>query len=306
MLGRGQISVILVIGIVSIGTFSSFAQTQETISVATSKKSYNEGDTIVIYGQVSSIELDTPITVQIFHQGNLVDIVQGKVAQDGKFTLTILAHGQPWQQNGTYIVRASYGASYMVETSFEFFASQSVSEFSVKTDKSLYQDGNTITVSGFIKNLNLDYPVQLVLHVFDPTGNLVTISQVNPKTDGTYLTTIIASGTYKVSGEYTVQALYSGQKATTTFQFAGGPGYTPPPVVEPPPVVVEPKPTPTPSPEPEPIQSDVDSLKKQVVELKLENKELKTQIDELNLKIENLTKVLLEQLKVIYEWVVSR
>ena len=97
MLRKWYILAILVIGIFSIGTFSSFAQTQETISVTTNKKSYNEGDTILIYGQVSSIELDTPVTVQIFHQGNLVEIVQSKVAQDGKFTLTILANGPTWQ-----------------------------------------------------------------------------------------------------------------------------------------------------------------------------------------------------------------
>ena len=121
----------------------------------------------------------------------------------------------------------------------------SIPPLSVKTDLPLYADGNTITVSGFIKNLNIDYPVDLTLILRDPTGNLVSISQITPKADGSYETTFIASGTFKVGGEYSVQASYSGQKATTTFQFVGGPGYVPPPVVEPPPVVVEPEPEPT-------------------------------------------------------------
>ncbi|MGI0064242.1 MAG: thrombospondin type 3 repeat-containing protein, partial [Nitrosopumilaceae archaeon] len=131
MLRIKHIFVILVIGIISISTFSSFAQTEETISVTTSKKSYNEGDTIVIFGEVSSIELDTLVTIQIFHEGNLVDIVQSTVAQDGKYTHTMLAEGPLWQKDGTYIIRASYGANYMVETSFEYTTKLSVND----TDK---------------------------------------------------------------------------------------------------------------------------------------------------------------------------
>ena len=122
----------------------------------------------------------------------------------------------------------------------------SIPPLSVKTDLPLYADGNTITVSGFIKNLNIDYPVDLTLVIRDPTGNLVSINQITPKADGSYETTFIASGTFKVGGEYSVQASYSGQKATATFQFVGGPGYTPPPPTP------EPEPTPTPEPEPEP------------------------------------------------------
>jgi len=118
----------------------------------------------------------------------------------------------------------------------------SIPPLSVKTDLPLYADGNTITVSGFIKNLNIDYPVDLTLIIRDPTGNLVSISQITPKADGSYETTFIASGTFKVGGEYSVQASYSGQKATSTFNFVGGPGYTPPP--PPPEETTEPPPPP--------------------------------------------------------------
>ena len=130
----------------------------------------------------------------------------------------------------------------------------SIPPLSVKTDLPLYTVGNTITVSGLIKNLNPDYPVDLTLIIRDSTGNLVSISQITPKADGSYETTFIASGTFKVGGEYSVQASYSGQKAKTTFQFVGT---EPPPTPEPTPTPTptptpEPEPTPTPEPEPEP------------------------------------------------------
>jgi hypothetical protein len=128
----------------------------------------------------------------------------------------------------------------------------SVPPLSVKTDLPLYTDGNTVTVTGFIKNLNPDYPVDLTLLVRDPTGNLVYISQITPKADGNFETTFITSGTFKVGGEYTIQASYSGQKASAKFNFVGGEEYTPPPPPSPPEPEPEPEPTPEPEPEPTP------------------------------------------------------
>jgi len=106
--------------ILSIASFSAFAETNELLSVTTSENSYEEGDTIVISGNVTAVILDTPVTLQVFHEGNLVDIAQITVAQDGKFTYTMLAKGPLWQKDGKYVLRASYGASYMVETNFEY------------------------------------------------------------------------------------------------------------------------------------------------------------------------------------------
>jgi len=114
--------------ILSLSTFSAFAQTNELLSVITSENSYEEGDTIVISGNVTAVILDTPVTLQIFREGNLVEIAQITVAQDGKFTHTIRAEGQLWQKDGEYIVRASYGANYMVETNFEYKTKLSVIE----------------------------------------------------------------------------------------------------------------------------------------------------------------------------------
>lgn len=108
--------------------FSAFAQTESLISVTTSEKSYEEGDTVVVSGEVTSIILDTPVTIQIFHKGNLVEIAQLTVAQDGKFTHTILAQGPLWQQDGTYTVRASYGTANMIETNFEYFTKHAVTQ----------------------------------------------------------------------------------------------------------------------------------------------------------------------------------
>lgn len=100
--------------------------TTELLCVSTTENSYEEGDTIVVSGKVTSIILDTPVTLQIFHETTLVEIAQITVAQDGKFTHTILAQGPLWQNDGTYIVRTSYGATNIAETNFEYYTKQAV------------------------------------------------------------------------------------------------------------------------------------------------------------------------------------
>jgi len=80
----------------------SFAQ-ESLLSVNVSNNSFEEGETIVIYGKVSTIILETPVTIQIFNEGNLIEIAQLVVAQDGSFTHTIIAQGPQWQNEGDYL-----------------------------------------------------------------------------------------------------------------------------------------------------------------------------------------------------------
>ena len=105
-------------------TLTASAQS-ESFSVETSQKAYEEGERIVVSGQVASIVSDTPVTLQIFHEGNLVDIAQVVVAQDRKYAHTFIAQGPLWQKDGEYTVRAFY-STQTIETSFEFFSKQAL------------------------------------------------------------------------------------------------------------------------------------------------------------------------------------
>lgn len=98
----------------------AFSQSESLLSVETSESTYDEGDTVVISGKVSTVILDTPITIQVFHETTLVEIAQLEVGQDGSFTHTILAEGPLWNNDGEYVVRASYSQGNVVEVSFNF------------------------------------------------------------------------------------------------------------------------------------------------------------------------------------------
>ena len=117
----------IVIAALFFSTMTAFGQGQ-LIFVETSQNAYEEGDTIVVSGNVTSIITDTPVLLQIFYEGNFVELAQIDVAQDGNYAHTILAQGPLWKKDGKYTVRVSYGTSATIETSFEFFSKQTLIE----------------------------------------------------------------------------------------------------------------------------------------------------------------------------------
>lgn len=111
----------------------------------------------------------------------------------------------------------------------------------VTTDRSSYNYGDTITISGHTQDYITDTPITVI--VKSPIGNLVKEDQVDLGSDRTYSTTITATGAlWQAAGAYTVIVEFGSQDRTaqTTFQFTGSSGGTgqtvsPPPVTQQPP-----------------------------------------------------------------------
>jgi predicted secreted protein with PEFG-CTERM motif len=180
---------LVVISFLLIGTVLAFAQSEELLSVKTSEVAYEEGDTIVVSGQVTSIILDTPITLQIFHGGNLIDIAQITVAQDGKYTDTFLATGPFWQSDGTYTVRATYGTK-VVETNFEFFTKQTATEttniFEVDAGSAGTFDVDYTIRGGTVKAMLVDSEIfGLIVIIDSETDGSITLELPRNSIDAT-------------------------------------------------------------------------------------------------------------------------
>lgn len=158
--------------LVMISFVTVFAQTNP-ITIKTDDNNYDEGDTIVISGQVTTIVPDTPIVVQIFHEGNMVDIAQITVAQDGSYTHTVIAEGPLWNKAGDYTIRASFGEGNVAETEFGFTPKTDVL---VTTDIFEVDAGNSGTFDveftikgGTVKNMVAD-PRNFALRIqIEPT-----------------------------------------------------------------------------------------------------------------------------------------
>jgi len=132
----------------------------------------------------------------------------------GKFFLAILT-----------ISLLSYGVSGAA-----FAAAEPIS---VTTNKGFYTEGATITISGLVKDFDTSDEMRsmdVTLMVLAPNGNLVTIAQVSPDSDGNYSTTMVAGGMINVEGDYIVKAKWGAQANQTEFMYSGSSGA--PPVVD--------------------------------------------------------------------------
>jgi len=107
-----------------------------------------------------------------------------------------------------------------------------VEPLSVVTNKEFYADGSTIKISGLVKDFDASDPqknMPVSILIFAPNGNLATIAQVPPSSDGNYSTTVKAAGMISAEGDYTVKAKWGAQSNQTTFAYGGSSGA---PVVE--------------------------------------------------------------------------
>jgi len=107
-----------------------------------------------------------------------------------------------------------------------------VEPLSVTTNKEFYAEGGTITISGFVKNFDTSDPqkrMDVTIVITAPNGNLVTVLQISPSSDGNYSDSFTAGGMINAEGDYTVKAKWGAQSNQTVFKYGGSSGAAPPP-----------------------------------------------------------------------------
>jgi len=162
----------------TIGMAFNAAEAADQISLSTSSDIYYSEDYVVIFGSVNTIFENMPITIQIYHESNLVDVAQVAVAQDGTFVKSFNAVGQQWKEEGTYTVRAQYTSTQIAETTFEFFSQvidKSSAVFPVQIPNSgTFDVGYTIRGGDVTEiNMSLDRYSLLVETTMDTNGSLI-------------------------------------------------------------------------------------------------------------------------------------
>ena len=106
-----------------------------------------------------------------------------------------------------------------------------IEPLSVITEE-FYGEGNIITISGFVKNFDVSDPMKssnVSILILAPNGNIATVAQVTPDTDGNYSTAslplpIVAGGPLiNAQGDYIVKVQWQTKSTTnqTTFEFGG-------------------------------------------------------------------------------------
>ncbi len=87
-------------------------------------------------------------------------------------------------------------------------------------DKTSYLEGETISISGEIKNMIASNQISLIIQ--SPNGNLVALDQMTIGSDNQFSTEIKLGGKLmKQEGTYTIKVQYGEQSITTSFEFGG-------------------------------------------------------------------------------------
>ena len=101
---------------------------QSIISVGTTDNNYKLGDTLVVFGNVTTIIGQTPVLLQIYwNEQSLIYVEQLDIAGDGRYTHIISLDGDRWKA-GDYVIRVSYGEINNDETAFTMTPKQISSE----------------------------------------------------------------------------------------------------------------------------------------------------------------------------------
>ena len=148
----------LILIIVTIGLTPSFAFAEESDSISTNLEAYTSGEVVIVFGKIVNITQDLPLTIQIFHNDNLIDVAQISVALDGTFAQTFNALGPLWSSDGTYTVRGFYTVDRIMESHFQFKNTlvSKTSVFSVSIPNSGVFDLSYSITGGEVKEITLD------------------------------------------------------------------------------------------------------------------------------------------------------
>jgi len=148
---------LMILAVISMGT--AFAE-GSLISLQTNDDNYNEGDTILISGNIITIIGDTQVTMQLFQEGNLIEIAQIKVSQDGNYSHTIIAQGPLWKNQGTYMVKGTYGEGNIAETLFDYTPKstiiETIKDFEVDAGNSGTFDIKYTISGGIVENIQIE------------------------------------------------------------------------------------------------------------------------------------------------------
>src|SRR3970040_2210847 len=111
--------------IASIGLAPAFGQIVDSIVVTTDKTSYEEGDKVLVTGEVRELLSGTPISLIVTApNGNRVILDQLDVGLDKKYSTEFTVGGPLMRSGGTYTIEVTYGSqTRTAETTFSFAGS---------------------------------------------------------------------------------------------------------------------------------------------------------------------------------------
>jgi len=185
---------------------------------------------ISIDGYSGSADTSAITLTIVAPNGNIVAIDQLSGDSSGSFSTNIATGGSLWGQNGTYTINLQAGTGALYAASFDVGITDGTTDgTSINfTNVGTYDDGyetklqsategseglviSAIAIEGATSitiNGSTDRGSAVTLTVVAPNGNIVTVDQLSPDSDGSFSTDIGVGGSmWSQDGVYTVTAI---------------------------------------------------------------------------------------------------
>ena len=208
---NNRIFCVILILTLGISMIFQAAEAVDEVTLSTSSDIYYDGDHVVVFGSVSTFFENLPITIQIYHETNLVSVDQVPVAKDGTFVSSFYATGSKWKDEGTYTIRGQYTPTQIAETTFEFFSqviNESHAVFVVDIPNSGSFDVGYTIRGGEVKDvvMNQERYSLVVETIMTSNGNIIlklprdSFDAQNDDTDTTFI--ILISKQNNAAGDF--------------------------------------------------------------------------------------------------------
>lgn len=128
MFNNKILSLLLVVVVSVTITQGAFANNTENDRLGVDIQ-YNEGDTIVVSGQLDDVQSDKSLWLHF--KNSLNHIVSSSanipISDDGSYSSTMLTGGSTWEYSGTYTVNVFYGNELLSSVEFIYYPNDGVS-----------------------------------------------------------------------------------------------------------------------------------------------------------------------------------
>lgn len=190
------------------------ADSSSFITLYTDKPSYTAGQTVYVYGAVSSVVQGERVNITIVNpQGRLWAKTYSTPDARGNYG-AVVGVISPTDSTGTYRVLASY-LGYVESKTFQVRTPLKVT---VKTDKQVYLTNETVSASGTATPYIPGYPITLYIN---DTITIKAVAQTTPLPNGSFYCTDI----YRVQpgdrGAWTIVASYGNMAESASTFYVG-------------------------------------------------------------------------------------
>lgn len=203
----------------------------QSLILKTDKSTYQVGESLIISGNVEEKKMPVAALRLFNPEGEILLANNLELEDDSTFSKTILLEPSFYDETGSYTIKLDYG-KLKAESTFEIINDDEISEDSIleefeeiifpevliMTDKPHYEDGDTITIVGFVSELR---EPSVLIGIYDPFGFPTGFYFGEIDTNFEFAVNfLVKSGVnFKTEGEYSIIARYGDSEDRITFEF---------------------------------------------------------------------------------------